>query len=261
MDSQTQLTDVIVSGYFNPLHIGHLCLLEAAAKLGDRLLVIVNNDAQQLTKKHRIIMTQDHRVQIVKSIKHVYDAVMSIDKDTSVRKTLEMIIKQNLQHEYIFANGGDRRCAADIPEVEVCEKHNVKMVFNVGGDKVDSSTNIIQKIRLQDDFVEKPWGSYEVLKTAEDYKVKILNVNPGAVLSLQYHKNRDEKWFILEGCGYATVNDIMFGISEYKTVYVPRLNQHKIENPYDSMLRILEIQTGICDEDDIVRLEDIYNRV
>jgi cytidyltransferase-like protein len=134
---------VIASGYFNPIHIGHINLVKAAKSLGDELIVIVNNDKQQLLKKGKIIMTEHERMEVVSAIKYVDRAVLAIDEDPTVRATIEMIAKEHKNHEIIFANGGDRKDPSLIPEVPVCEKYNIKMVFGVGGnDKPNSSSNI-----------------------------------------------------------------------------------------------------------------------
>jgi cytidyltransferase-like protein len=134
---------IVASGYFNPIHIGHVNLMKAAKALGDRLVVIVNNDKQQMLKKGKIIMSQHERVEVVKAIKYVDEAVLAIDEDPTVRATLEMVAQRQAGHEIIFANGGDRKDPSLIPESAVCDKYNIKMEFGVGGnDKPNSSSNI-----------------------------------------------------------------------------------------------------------------------
>lgn len=136
---------VIVSGYFNPLHGGHIDMIEAAAALGDWLIVIVNNDTQQLLKKGKIILDEKNRLRLMRAIKGVDQVVLSIDQDPPVINTLEMIAKQHPGDELLFANGGDRSSGKVVPETEICEKYNIKMVFDAGGDsKSDSSTRINQ---------------------------------------------------------------------------------------------------------------------
>lgn len=137
---------VIVSGYFNPLHGGHLDMIEAAAKLGDQLIVIVNNDKQQLLKKGKIILDEANRLRLVRALKGVDQVVLSIDDDPTIIKTLEMVAGQHPGDELIFANGGDRDSSKAVPESEICEKYNIKMVFDAGGTiKSDSSTRINQE--------------------------------------------------------------------------------------------------------------------
>ncbi len=142
---------VIVSGYFNPLHGGHLDMIEAAAKMGDYLLVIVNNDTQAVLKKGKIILDEDNRLRLISALRDVDEALLSVDtSDTSQVNTL-MKVRQIYPHdELIFANGGDRSSTADIPETAVCEQCGIQMVFGVGGvSKSDSSTRINQATGAQ----------------------------------------------------------------------------------------------------------------
>ena len=95
---------VIVSGYFSPLHCGHLDYLEEAATAGDRLVVIVNNNEQQILKKGKLIMDQEDRLRIVKALSVVDEAIISIDNDRSVGRTLALIAKSNENSDLIFGN-------------------------------------------------------------------------------------------------------------------------------------------------------------
>ncbi len=135
----------IVSGFFNPLHGGHLDMIEAAAGLGDELIVIVNNDKQQLLKKGKIILDEQNRLRLMRSLKGVDQVVLSIDEEPPVIQTLEMVANQHPGDELVFANGGDRSSAKVVPETDICKKYNIEMKFGVGGtDKADSSTRINQ---------------------------------------------------------------------------------------------------------------------
>ena len=146
----TEKTLVIVSGYFSPLHCGHLDYLEAGASLGDRLIVIVNNDLQQKKKKGKVILPQQDRLRIVKALSIVDEACVAIDDDSSVKKTIESIALKNQQFNLIFANGGDRNQPSDIPEVDVCKEHEIQLIFGVGGStKRDSSTRINTELGIE----------------------------------------------------------------------------------------------------------------
>ena len=140
---------VVVSGYFNPLHVGHLDYLESAKKLGDFLIVIVNNDDQVKIKGSTPFMSLEDRIRIVKSLDCVSQAIPSVDEDSSVVQTLNILhTKYSLEWDFdemIFANGGDRK-ADDIPEYELCEKRGIKMAFNVGGGKTQSSSILLKKV-------------------------------------------------------------------------------------------------------------------
>jgi glycerol-3-phosphate cytidylyltransferase/D-beta-D-heptose 7-phosphate kinase/D-beta-D-heptose 1-phosphate adenosyltransferase len=135
---------VIVSGYFNPLHGGHLDMIEAARVMGDKLVVVVNNDQQQLVKKGKIILDEKNRLRLIRALKNVDQVVLSIDKDLAIIKTLEMIAKQYPDDELVFANGGDRDSEKAIPEADVCRRYDIEMRFDAGAGKPDSSTRINQ---------------------------------------------------------------------------------------------------------------------
>ena len=140
---------VFVSGYFNPLHGGHLDMIEAASALGDKLVVIVNNDEQQLLKKGKIILDEQNRMRLMKALRMVDDVVLSIDSDPGQSLTLRKIRKLYPNDELIFANGGDRDSTKALPENEAaaCVECNIQAVFGVGSDDVekrDSSSRINQ---------------------------------------------------------------------------------------------------------------------
>jgi len=138
---------VIESGFFNPLHAGHLDMIEAGANLGDKLIVIVNNDQQQVLKKGKVILTEDNRARLIGALRDVDEALISIDEDPTVIKSLESIALRYPNDELVFANGGDRDSEKAIPEGDVCRKYNIEMLFGVGGnEKADSSTRINQEL-------------------------------------------------------------------------------------------------------------------
>lgn len=133
---------VAVSGGYDPIHFGHVRLFRAARKLGDKLVVIINNDNWLKKKKGRVFMPQAERKEITEEFACVDQVVISQHpknpKDMSVCKELELIRPD------IFANGGDRTLK-NIPEVATCKKIGCKMVFNVGGRKVQSSSWLLDK--------------------------------------------------------------------------------------------------------------------
>lgn len=131
----------LVSGYFDPMHIGHIEYFKLAKKIcGGSLIVLLNTDAQAKLKKGYSFMKQDERMRVVESVKWVDKVVMSIDKDQSVCKTIEKIAKANRFKEIIFAKGGDRY-AYEIPESKVCKKYNIKIIDGLGK-KIQSSSDL-----------------------------------------------------------------------------------------------------------------------
>jgi len=137
---------VVTSGGFDPIHIGHIRLFKAAKKLGDELVVILNNDNWLKKKKGFVFIPQEERKEIISSIKYVDRVIFSkhgpYSKDMSVCADLE-----NLKPD-IFAKGGDRvKNNMPVPELATCQKINCKLVFNVGrGGKVQSSSWFIKKL-------------------------------------------------------------------------------------------------------------------
>lgn len=134
--------NIVTSGYFDPIHVGHIEYFRLAKELGDRLIVIVNNRHQTLIKKRQEFMYFKERMEIVKSIRYVDEVVASIDKGPSVSETLEDLIQYMTID--IFAQGGDRY-ADDIPEFDMCNRLGIKIVDGLG-EKIQSSTNLYNKV-------------------------------------------------------------------------------------------------------------------
>jgi len=136
---------VIVSGYFNPIHKGHLEYFSSAKALGDALFVIVNSDHQRALKGSREFQDEGERMIIVSSIKGVDKAILSIDKDRTVCATLKMIAEQySKDYDLAFANGGDQNNDT-IPEGPVCKQNNITLIDGLG-DKIQSSSWLLKKI-------------------------------------------------------------------------------------------------------------------
>ena len=125
---------IAVSGYFDPIHVGHLEYLKMAKSLGDILVVIVNNNHQCVLKKGKFFMDENDRLEIVKAIKYVDEVVLSVDQDKTVCKSLELI------RPNIFANGGDR-LTDEVPETSICKKYKIEMVEGLG-EKIRSSSSL-----------------------------------------------------------------------------------------------------------------------
>jgi mannose-1-phosphate guanylyltransferase/mannose-6-phosphate isomerase len=110
--------------------------------------------------------------------------------------------------------------------------------------------------------VYRPWGSYEGIDAGSRFQVKRLSVKPGAQLSLQMHHHRAEHWIIVKGTARVTCGDQVFTLHENESTYIPIGEKHRLENPGNIPLEVIEIQSGsYLGEDDIVRYEDVYDRV
>lgn len=125
---------VAISGYFDPIHVGHLEYINMAKKLGDKLVVIVNNNYQCELKKGKPFMDEKDRLSIVSNLKNVDEVFLSIDEDKTVCASLEKIKPD------IFANGGDRK-NYEIPESVICKKYDIKIIDGLG-DKIRSSSDL-----------------------------------------------------------------------------------------------------------------------
>jgi mannose-6-phosphate isomerase len=109
---------------------------------------------------------------------------------------------------------------------------------------------------------ERPWGRYFVLHDESTYKLKRIEVDPGGRLSYQYHHKRSEAWTIVEGMGRITLDGDVKDYKKGETILIPQGVKHRIENKGDKKLVFIEVQTGsYFGEDDIIRIEDDYNRV
>jgi cytidyltransferase-like protein len=136
-----RVVTVSVSGAFDPIHVGHVRYLREAAKLGDRLVVILNNDDFLLRKKRFVFMPFEERKEILENVKGVDEVIASVDEDQTVCKTLELVKPQ------IFAKGGDRTGPENIPEAELCREIECKLVTDVGGDKIRSNSELSWRIK------------------------------------------------------------------------------------------------------------------
>jgi cytidyltransferase-like protein len=136
---------IIVSGYFNPIHKGHLEYFNNAKAVADQLFVIVNNDHQRALKGSREFQDENERMIIVSNIKAVDKAILSIDTDRTVCATIKMIAEQfGGVFDLGFANGGDQNNDT-IPERAVCEEMNVALIDGLG-DKIQSSSWLLKKL-------------------------------------------------------------------------------------------------------------------
>ncbi|QQG46332.1 MAG: adenylyltransferase/cytidyltransferase family protein [Candidatus Niyogibacteria bacterium] len=129
---------VMVSGGFDPIHVGHLEMFKEAKELGGKLLVVLNCDDWLVRKKGKFFMNQNDRAELIKSIRYVDDVYVLQSDRNDVGEAIEKFKPD------IFANGGDRKNEASIPEAKICKKLGVKMVFNVGrSGKIRSSSKLL----------------------------------------------------------------------------------------------------------------------
>ena len=135
---------IIVSGYFNPIHKGHIEYFNNAKDLADELFVIVNSDLQRALKDSKEFQKEDERLFIVQNIKAVDTAIISIDKDRTVCASIAAIFETyGGQYQFGFANGGDQDNNS-IPEAPICKELGIQLIDGLG-DKIQSSSWLLNK--------------------------------------------------------------------------------------------------------------------
>jgi len=143
-DSRNSIKTVMISGGFDPLHVGHLRMIKSAAEYGE-LIVVINSDEWLLRKKGYSFMTWEDRKELIEGYSEVWKVVSVDDSDNTVCEVLRR------EQPDFFANGGDR-LIGNTPEKEVCEELNIKMIWNIGGDKIRSSSDIVKEAKPIDDI-------------------------------------------------------------------------------------------------------------
>ena len=252
-------TIVLATGGFDPIHSGHIVLLEEAKQLGDLLIVGVNSDKWLERKKGQAFMPWTERSKIVGSLKMVDQVIAFNDNDNSASDAIQRCLDMDDVDKVIFVNGGDRT-EQNIPEMDrFTGRDNVVFAFGVGGEnKANSSSWILEEWKAPK--TKRQWGYYRVLHEVPGCKVKELTVDPGASLSMQRHAKRNEYWLISEG--KCVLNSAMSSGYAMPSVHLDKHDEftiicgewHQLTNPYDEPCRVVEIQYGeYCEEEDIER--------
>lgn len=147
LELKKQKKVVATSGYFDPLHHGHIELFKLSKQLGEYLIVIINNDNQTLQKKGYVFMPAEEKAKIISELKCVDEVFISIDEDQTQCKTLEYL------KPHIFTKGGDRY-AYEIPETSICKKYEIQIIDGVGA-KIQSSSELVEKAKRSKQRLEK----------------------------------------------------------------------------------------------------------
>jgi len=249
----------VVSGGFDPLHSGHINLLEQAATFGDKLVVLVNSDDWLTRKKGRPFMPFEERSLIIQRMDMVDNVYAVDDEDNSVTKGLILVRDAfGHDHDYVFCNGGDRK-EDNIPEMSA---EGYSFQFGVGGDfKANSSSWILKEWKYPTE--RRVWGEFSNLFEDQVCKVKELVIEPGKGISYQRHFKRSEIWFVSKGeCvvkhGRDTDKSDEYDTINLKTdevIHIKVGDWHQIVNKSTEPCHIVEIQYGEeTTEDDIERL-------
>lgn len=244
----------IVSGGFDPIHIGHIRMIKEAARYA-KVTVILNSDEWLKRKKGYVFMPWKERAEIISEIKGVFNVHKALDDDDTVKQSLI------LYKPTYFINGGDRK-EGKIPEEKLCHELGITVMFGIGGGKIQSSSALAKTSRV---IEKRPWGNFELLKKGDNCWVKVLTIHPKQSISLQQHKHRLEIWTCVSGIGQADIGSSTANMKSSTMLQGHSLkidvgDIHKISNNADSDLVIIETAYGTMNENDIVRLQDQYNR-
>ena len=248
----------VVSGGFDPLHTGHINLLESASAYGDKLVVLVNSDEWLTRKKGRPFMPFEERATIIQRMDMVDNVYGVDDKDGSVTQGL-IDVRNAFGHDndYVFCNGGDRG-KDNIPEMQV---EGYTFQFAVGGDnKANSSSWILKEWKYPTE--RRVWGEFSDLFQDSAVRVKELVIEAGKGISYQRHFKRSEMWFVSKGMLNikhsvgAPDNFSVHTLTKDQFFHVAQGDWHQAFNPFEEPCHIIEIQYGEeTSEDDIERLE------
>ncbi|NTW47184.1 MAG: mannose-1-phosphate guanylyltransferase/mannose-6-phosphate isomerase, partial [Chlorobaculum sp.] len=176
------------------------------------------------------------------------------------------VLTHEVRNSYIHAT---HRLVAAVGLEEHVIVETADAVLVASKDRVQEVKTIVEQLRLQEREeplihrrVYRPWGSYETVDEGERFKVKRITVKPGAALSLQMHHQRAEHWIVVTGKALVTVGDRQVPLEANESIYIPLQEKHRLENPGEEPLELIEVQSGeYLGEDDIVRFEDHYGRL
>lgn len=280
---------MILSGGFDPIHSGHIELMQNAKQMADFLVICVNSDEWLKKKKGINFLPIEERMKIINNIKGVDDVIAFPDDEygsavNGIKAVLERetIYKNILSDktyladgelycetlcdiEFIFGNGGDRN-GKNVPsqEQKFCDENGIELIWNLGGDKCNSSSWILNRYRdWHFEMTDRPWGNYKVVYQDSNKKVKVIEVMPGKSLSLQSHQHRSEHWVVVEGTANVYIETEKYKheetVERNESIYVPVGSKHRLSNNTDSILQIVEVQVGdYLGEDDIERYSVNY---
>lgn len=219
---------IVISGGFDPIHPGHIAMIEEAKKYGE-VHIVVNSDEWLIRKKGFFFQPWIDRKKILEAYTpHIHPVD---DSDGTVCEALLRI-----RPDY-FGNGGDRG-KSNTPELSVCETLGIEPIFELGGGKYSSSSALNAKQRVM-----TRWGWYDVILDMHALKVKMLHIEAGKTLSLQKHGDRSEFFFMPTGEVRVNLPGVW----------------HVLEAPVDHDLDVLEVQMGISAEEDIDKIPETHD--
>ena len=161
----------LVSGGFDPVHVGHLRMFQDAKKLSDKVIVLLNNDDWLIKKKGKPFMNQTQRKEILEEFESISQVIIQKSSEESSSFAIEEFAKNNKKKSICYCNGGDRNNTENIREAVICKKLDIDLVFGVGGDEKIESSSKLSKNYLGN-IEEKPWGNYHIIAKNTGYQIK-----------------------------------------------------------------------------------------
>jgi cytidyltransferase-like protein len=166
----------LVSGGFDPVHVGHLRMFQSAQSLSDKVVLLLNNDEWLIKKKGKPFMNQDQRKEILNEFISISEVIIQTQSDNSSSEAIKDFVKNNPNKTICYCNGGDRSNIKNILEADICKKLGVILEFGVGGDeKVESSSQLTKN--YLGNIEKRPWGSYQIIAKNNGYQIKEINVS------------------------------------------------------------------------------------
>ena len=195
-----------------------------------------------------------------------WDSIWKIKKKGDQNVIDGNIVTENVTKSFIKTHDKSIAVIIGVKDLIIINEKDALLVT-----KKNSHTNIkdvLNSIKKREkekfefgNIIYRPWGSFENIKSGKGFLVKILKINPKSKISLQYHKKRSEHWVVTKGEAIITLDDKKTKLKEKESVFVKLGQKHRIENKTNQLLEIVEVQIGnVLDENDIVRIDDIYGR-
>ena len=243
----------LITGGFDPIHIGHIQLIKEAQKIG-RVIVGLNSDQWLKNKKGMSFLPFEERKAIIEMMQGVVLATGFNDSDGTAIDAIRVV--QNLfpNDPIVFCNGGDRT-DSNIPEHDYCIKNQIEMQFGIGGGKANSSSWLLSNWGRNEEA--RKWGKFKTLYTdGSTVKVKELTLLPRESTSYQVHQNRSEFWVVVSGVATVCTELSKVTVTQGESIQIDANQYHQLLNLTDSPIKVLEVQYGSsCSEDDIQRME------